>query len=221
MIQIKGTSKGLRLVIDARSMPRDPSILEEAVVRRLQSTGAFLAGADLLIELIEGPLDPDIVEALARAVSRGSECRLRGIVLAEDGTASDPGMETEFHLGNVRSGQTVSSPSSLVILGNVNPGGRVAAVGDLYVTGSLTGLAMAGIEGDTRRIIYAGRMDPLQLRIGDAMARGEGLSESRGPECARVEGGRVALYPAAEVIRPTFSDESVGAGDHVCGESAR
>ena len=214
MIQIKGTSKGLRLVVDARALAQDPSALEQAVVERLQSTGGFLADAGLVIEVLEGPLDPGIVAALARAVSRGSTCRLLGIVVAEDGSAPDPGAETEFHLGNVRSGQTVSSSCSLVILGNVNPGGRVAAVGDLYVTGSLTGLAMAGIDGDTSRMIYAGRMDPLQLRIGDAMARGERFSESPGPECALVEEGRVALYPATEAIRPRSHHAPVDPGDH-------
>ena len=71
----------------------------------------------------------------------------------------------------VRSGQTVHYPGSLLILGDVNPGGTVTSDGDIYVLGSLRGVAHAGIGGNEQAIIAASHMKPTQLRIADVISR--------------------------------------------------
>ena len=54
---------------------------------------------------------------------------------------------THIHRGHIRSGQQVSAEGkSLVVMGNVNPGGEVMADGDIYIFGKLQGRALAGLQ---------------------------------------------------------------------------
>lgn len=71
----------------------------------------------------------------------------------------------------VRSGMEVRHGGSIVILGDVNPGGTVIADGDVMVWGSLRGIVQAGANGNQRCLIMALRMEPTQLRIANYVAR--------------------------------------------------
>lgn len=65
----------------------------------------------------------------------------------------------------LRSGRTVHSRGHVVIYGDVNPGAKIIATGDVYVWGKLRGTVHAGAEGDTSAIVCALDMRPNQLRI--------------------------------------------------------
>ena len=52
----------------------------------------------------------------------------------------------ETYVGIVRSGQIVCSPGDVVVVGDVNPNGRIEAGGNIYVLGKLKGIAHAGVE---------------------------------------------------------------------------
>jgi septum site-determining protein MinC len=71
----------------------------------------------------------------------------------------------------VRSGVDIRHPGTVVILGDVNPGGTVVADGDILVWGRLRGIAHAGAAGNPQCVIMALQMEPTQLRIADAIAR--------------------------------------------------
>ncbi|MFO7941220.1 MAG: septum site-determining protein MinC [Bacillota bacterium] len=200
MIKIKGTPEGLQMIIDPELIDRGEEALEFSVRERLLAAGDFFDEADLTVQLPISTLSADILQTISRAVGASVSLNLVGVIARAPEEEESSSGEVEFHAGNVRSGQTVTSSRTLVILGNVNPGGRVAAVGDLYVSGTLGGFAVAGSGGDSSRTIYAGSMRPLQLRIASVMARGTESGESSGPECAVVEGDRISSYPASEII---------------------
>ena len=71
----------------------------------------------------------------------------------------------------VRSGIEIRHRGSVIILGDVNPGGIVVADGDILIWGRLRGVAHAGAQGNTECTIMALQMEPTQLRIADALAR--------------------------------------------------
>ena len=77
----------------------------------------------------------------------------------------------EFYRGTLRSGQVLESDASITILGDVNPGARVSSGGNIVVLGALKGNAQAGIYGDTGCFILALEMDPIQIQIGDLLAK--------------------------------------------------
>ena len=61
----------------------------------------------------------------------------------------------DFYKGNLRSGQTLESNSSITIIGDVNPGAKVISAGNIVILGSLKGNAHAGAMGDTNCFILA------------------------------------------------------------------
>lgn len=71
----------------------------------------------------------------------------------------------------VRSGQVLEVSSDLLLIGDVNPGGRVVATGNVYILGNLRGIAHAGSAGDKQAVIVASYMNPSQLRIADHISR--------------------------------------------------
>ncbi len=73
--------------------------------------------------------------------------------------------------GVVRSGQTVACEGNLMFVGDVNPGGSVISTGDIYVMGSLRGMAHAGSEGNEQAVIAASHLRPTQLRIAQVISR--------------------------------------------------
>ncbi len=77
----------------------------------------------------------------------------------------------EMYVGNIRSGQTLKFKGSATIIGNVNPGGEVIAVGNVVVLGSLKGMVTAGAMGNTKCFVVSTNLDPMQVRIGNVIAR--------------------------------------------------
>ncbi|MBE9129052.1 MULTISPECIES: septum site-determining protein MinC [unclassified Coleofasciculus] len=95
----------------------------------------------------------------------------------------------------VRSGVEIRHPGTIVILGDLNPGGAVIAAGDILIWGSLRGIAHAGASGNRSCRIMALKMEPTQLRIADAVARAPETPPTQfHPEVAYVtlEGIRIA-----------------------------
>ncbi len=106
------------------------------------------------------------------------------------------------HHGTLRSGDHLQAEGSVLLLGDVNPGARISAAGNVLVWGRLRGIAHAGVAGDSDARIVALQLRPLQLRIADVVARGpEGLPPQGLAEQALLVEGEIRIDPAA----PEFS----------------
>lgn len=94
----------------------------------------------------------------------------------------------------LRSGQTITHPGHVVIIGDVNPGAEVVAGGDVVVWGHLRGTVHAGAGGDHECCVCALDLSPLQLRIGAHIARppdNKRWRKQNQPERAFVSDGRI------------------------------
>ena len=69
-----------------------------------------------------------------------------------------------FYKGTLRSGQVFESDGSVVVLGDVNPGGKVVAKGSVIVLGSLKGNIFAGVDGNENAFVVALEMSPMQIK---------------------------------------------------------
>lgn len=76
-----------------------------------------------------------------------------------------------FYKGTLRSGQTLESKESLIIIGDVNPGASVIAGGNIIIIGALKGSVTAGSKGNRNAFVMALYMDPIQIQIADIIAR--------------------------------------------------
>lgn len=91
--------------------------------------------------------------------------------LISEPTPKIPTADALYLTTTVRSGVEIRHPGSVIIFGDVNPGGIVAADGDILVWGRLRGIAHAGALGNQECLIMALQMEPTQLRIADTVAR--------------------------------------------------
>ena len=70
-----------------------------------------------------------------------------------------------FYEGVVRSGKTVESDGHLVLVGDVEEGGKIIAVGNVIVMGSVFGSVEAGCMGNDNAYVIALNLEPADLRI--------------------------------------------------------
>ena len=102
-----------------------------------------------------------------------------------------------------RSGEALTFPGNVVVMGNVNPGAKIAARGDILVFGALRGAVHAGCEGDASAVILAMSTASPHLRIANYGWHDDGLrdtsgsrgSDSTAPIIARVENRAIRVSP--------------------------
>ena len=118
----------------------------------------------------------------------------------------------KHYIGIVRSGQVVKAEGDLVVIGDVNPNGRVVAAGSIYVLGRLKGIAHAGANGNDEAVIAASWLEATHLMIADRMETMTDeltiLSEQPEMECAYLHpNGFIAIDRLQElrILRPGLS----------------
>ncbi|AUC61908.1 septum site-determining protein MinC [Cyanobacterium sp. HL-69] len=97
---------------------------------------------------------------------------------------------------NLRSGVQISHHSTVIILGDVNPGATIIAGGDVYVWGTLKGIAHAGARGNRECLIMSLKMNPTQLRIADLVARAPDNTPDSVAEVAYIGDGGIRIRDA-------------------------
>ncbi|WFA09491.1 septum site-determining protein MinC [Tissierella sp. Yu-01] len=103
---------------------------------------------------------------------------------------------TKFVHGTLRSGQEVDYEGNIVVIGDVNPGAFLKAEGNIVVLGTLRGVAHAGVGGNYDSIVAAYNLLPMQLRIGDIIARPpDDDTQYKFPEIAKIIDGEVLIEP--------------------------
>lgn len=105
----------------------------------------------------------------------------------------------------IRSGVEIRHSGTVVVLGDMNPGGIVIADGDILVWGRLRGIAHAGANGNSKCLIMALQMEPTQLRIADFVARAPTSTPTQFyPEIAYVTPEGIRITKAAEFSKSQF-----------------
>lgn len=121
---------------------------------------------------------------------------------SESKITPSPGADALYLEMTVRSGVEIRHPGSVIILGDLNPGGIVVADGDILVWGRLRGTAHAGAGGNRDCLIMALQMEPTQLRIADAVARAPEKSPMQFlPEVAHITPQGIRIARASDFSR--------------------
>jgi septum site-determining protein MinC len=96
----------------------------------------------------------------------------------------------------LRSGRTVRSRGHVVVIGDVNSGAEIVAIGDVIVWGRLRGTVHAGAQGDESAVVCALDLAPTQLRIANLITipPQDKRKKSR-PEMALVAEGQIEAVP--------------------------
>lgn len=152
----------------------------------------------IILDLITEITGVDIVCIIDR--DETSETAYKSIV--ENTLLNLQKKDGQFYRGTLGKRQVLESDSSIVILGDVELGAKVAAKGNIVVVGSLTGSAYAGAAGDRSAFVVALSMQPKRLLIGDIEANRQTIYQEgmriKGPKIAVVDGSRIYLDPLVE-----------------------
>lgn len=129
---------------------------------------------------------------------------------SQSATTPIPALSAPLYLQTtVRSGVDIRHSGTVIILGDLNPGGTVVADGDVLVWGRLRGVAHAGAKGNTRCRIMALQMEPTQLRIANQVARApEAPPAHFCPEVAYTASDGIRIARAVDFSRTDFPANS-------------
>ena len=188
-VVIKSNKYGLTVWLDAEP---DFQTLRNYVSEKFAESKKFFKGAELAIAFEGRNLSQDEQIVLVQDIIASAGIKVPCIVdvdvakeavmkQAVEHTRSSVEIESngdgKFYKGTLRSGQVLESETSIIILGDVNPGATVVSKGNVVVLGTLKGSIYVGAGGNENTFVAALSMDPMQIRIADHIAR-----NSDGPE---------------------------------------
>lgn len=175
-------AKGITVILD-EDLPFKE--LQKRVAEKFRELSDFLKQSKMAITFEGRKLTPSEQQSLLDIITDNSEIEV--LYLLEDDpdkevlysrtmeaalqSQQQESAESMFYKGTLRSGQVVESESSVVIIGDVNPGGKVVSGGNIIILGSLKGVACAGITGNRQAFVVALEMKPTQIRIDNIVAK--------------------------------------------------
>ncbi|MGF1493989.1 MAG: septum site-determining protein MinC [Microcoleaceae cyanobacterium] len=167
-------------------------------VRQLQEIAEALQDAELQVRRVQATRRQTAVAAATVGYSVDQESE--EAVLGTDSSEPSALQADPLYLQTtLRSGMEVRHPGTVVILGDVNPGGSVVADGDIIIWGRLRGTVHAGASGQIKGMIMALQMEPTLIRIADKLARGPEKPPAQfQPEIAYVTAKGIRISPASE-----------------------
>ena len=179
-VVIKGNKYGIIVMLD-KNMPFDE--LKVEVANKFKESSEFLGDSSMGITFEGRFLQNDELKEILDIISNNSKLNILCVVdndkereeffkkSINEHLNELSGNEGQFYRGTLRSGQVIESDGSIVILGDVNPGAKVISSGNVVILGSLKGTVYAGVTGDSSSFVVALEMQPMQIRIGDYIAR--------------------------------------------------
>lgn len=172
-VTIKGVKDGLLFLLDDSCT--FSQVLEELRHKLEKTHQKILTGPQIHVQVKLGKrtIQDSEKEEIRSIISGKGNLLIQSIESEADTTpqTSDSNSPIETISCIVRSGQVLQMEGSVILLGDVNPGGTIIAEGDIYIMGSLRGMAHAGFEGNENAIIAASLLSPTQLRIAQIISR--------------------------------------------------
>lgn len=192
LIAIKGVNDGLLIAL---STTEKWQLVTDHLAARIDEKADFFAGANITIQLGTRPVPKYELSSLKALLERRgltlsrvqseSETTRKSATSLQVATvnsgaqeASSPAPQETAPVNpeetgtygtlfrrTLRSGRTIHSEGHIVVYGDVNPGAKVIAAGDIVIWGKLRGYVHAGAMGDESALVCALDMSPSQLRI--------------------------------------------------------
>ncbi len=165
----------------------------------LSSLKALLERRGLTLSLVRSESNTTQISAASLDVpTDNNHASPKGPVPAQQETAPVNPEETGTHgvlfRRTLRSGRTIHSEGHVIVVGDVNPGAKVIAAGDIVIWGKLRGYVHAGAGGDESAIVCALEMSPSQLRIAEYFVTSPaGKRRKIKPEVALVRGNQIIV----------------------------
>lgn len=205
LVYIKGGKNGVIIKMDKDASFDD---IRKQVKEKIKAASKFFKDATMALSFEGRTLTDEQTDEIMTIIKENSDLNI--VCLVDNDKLHEQVFEQaindtynkmsssvgQFYKGNMRSGQVFESDSSLIVLGDVNPGAMVVARGNVVVLGSLKGSVHAGCGGNENCFVAALDMNPMQIRIGDVIARcadGSKPEKVKQPKLAYVENGNIYI----------------------------
>ena len=179
-VVIKSNKYGITLCLDKDIAFRD---LLSQIAEKFKASAKFFGDAQMALSFEGRRLSEseqlEVVQTIQENTSLEILCIMEQDTLTEaymkevleDRKKELSASDGKFYKGTLRSGQSLESDASVVVVGDVNPGASVCAKGNVVVLGCAKGYLSAGCDGDDHAFVAALDMQPMQIRIGKHIAR--------------------------------------------------
>lgn len=192
---IKGNKYGITVILD-QDMPFEQ--LKAAVAEKFKESTKFFGNAQMAASFEGRTLSEEEEREILDVIAENSDCKI--VCVVDTDTAREELFKKtlderlnelstqsgQFYKGTLRSGQVLEAENSIVILGDVNPGAKIISKGNVIVLGSLKGTIFAGAAGNEAAFVVALEMNPMQIRIGDIVARSSDSKEKKVEKEAKI-----------------------------------
>lgn len=214
-VVLKSNKYGINLILSDKIAFEE---LLQCIIDKFKESEGFFKNAKMAISFEGRELTQEeefeIIEAITENSSVNIICILDNDQLKEELVRQkverfeeeQAGKTGEFYKGTLRSGQVLDCESSVVVIGDVNPGAKVISKGNIVILGALKGNAYAGANGNELAFVAALDMDPVQIKIGDVIGRSadksindrkkkKQASPPAEPQVAIVKDGNIYIEP--------------------------
>lgn len=156
----------------------DFSEIKSDLLDKMTELKSFIGEIKVAVEFVEREISEEEEDELLKIIRENSDMEITYVF----SNGEDPKMKAvfdslkgegkvKFYKGILRSGNLLEYDGSIIIFGDVNPGGIVKAGESVIVLGHLNGTVYAGTQSGKNSFIGALYMNPIQLKIGDYIAR--------------------------------------------------
>ena len=153
--------------------------IKQSLLDKIVEVKNFVGKVKTAVEFAERTISDEEEDELLNLIRENSEMEITYVFSNGE---TDPKMKAvlnslkgegkvKFYKGILRSGSLLEYDGSVIIFGDVNPGGIVKAGDSVIVLGYLNGTVYAGTESGKDAFIGALYMNPIQLKIGEYIAR--------------------------------------------------
>lgn len=209
---IKGNKYGIIVVLDSEM---DYESLREKIAEKFRESAKFFDKAQMALSFEGRKLTTEQQRDILNIIAE--ETKLHVVCVIEDDPQTEEKFKKaldeklmelsnatgQFYKGNLRSGQVLESETSIIVIGDINPGARIVSKGNIIVLGSLKGSVFAGAAGNTNSFVVALDMNPVQIRIADTIARSPDKPEkslNKETKIAFLEDGNIYIEPLSKEV---------------------
>ncbi|TCK98090.1 septum site-determining protein MinC [Natranaerovirga hydrolytica] len=213
-VLIKGNKYGLTIILDKHV---DFEIVKDQLKDKIVEASKFFEKAKLAITFENRELTNDeqreLIEVITNHSSINVICVMDNSEKEElhfkkklDEKLQELSFNTgQFYKGTLRSGQLLEVENSIIVIGDINPGAKIISKGNIIVIGSLKGTVYAGAGGNENAFVVALEMLPMQIKIGDIIARSPDNQSmapktNKDPHIAFVDQGNIFIEPLSKNI---------------------
>lgn len=223
-VTLKGVKEGFRLTLDEAASYEEIIKDTEKLLEHLktQEKDSEEQKETIQLEVYTGDrlLNEKQQEKLTTLVHENSRFRIEkvaaNVLTYEESAAWQEEVSLQMKAQTIRSGQVLTAPGDILLVGKVHPGGMIRAEGSIFIIGELHGVAHAGLSGDTKAVIVADFHSKAQIRIAENVEVIEemtGIEQSNGAQFAFVNDLHMLNFESLDQlkkIRPSLEIKTGG-----------